>query len=200
MWQAMPRTLVDAPPVTPFSTAAAAAAPLCGSAGEGCCARSMRSTTNRTSSDRGSRSSSGTVQLLLRYVQRRRVEEPAAHAPFQPRAAPPKTDISFGKRADADIKPVTIVPKSVRGYKLPPSSLLLSQRRARHRARGRAARRGARAGREMRRVRRQRPGDADQSRPGRHDLRVPARRRRESTRASPDWPTISASRWPPSPS
>ncbi len=32
--------------------------------------------------------------------------------------------ISFGKRADADIKPVTIVPKSVRGYKLPPSSLL----------------------------------------------------------------------------
>ena len=32
--------------------------------------------------------------------------------------------ISFGRRADADIKPVTIVPKSVRGYKLPPSSLL----------------------------------------------------------------------------
>ncbi len=43
--------------------------------------------------------------------------------------APPHTamaedNISFGKRADADIKPVTIVPKSVRGYKLPPSSLL----------------------------------------------------------------------------
>ncbi len=32
--------------------------------------------------------------------------------------------ISFGKRADADIKAVAIVPKSVRGYKLPPSSLL----------------------------------------------------------------------------
>jgi S-DNA-T family DNA segregation ATPase FtsK/SpoIIIE len=32
--------------------------------------------------------------------------------------------ISFGKRADADIKAVAITPKSVRGYKLPPSSLL----------------------------------------------------------------------------
>jgi hypothetical protein len=32
--------------------------------------------------------------------------------------------ISFGRRADADIKPVTITPKSIRGYKLPSSSLL----------------------------------------------------------------------------
>ncbi len=34
------------------------------------------------------------------------------------------TEISFGKRADADIKAVAITPKSVRGYKLPSSSLL----------------------------------------------------------------------------
>ena len=33
-------------------------------------------------------------------------------------------NIAFGKRADADMQAVAIVPKSVRGYKLPPSSLL----------------------------------------------------------------------------
>ncbi len=49
------------------------------------------------------------------------VEEPK---PLPPTAPPAAGAISFGKRADADIKPVTIVPKSVRGYKLPPSSLL----------------------------------------------------------------------------
>ncbi len=38
-------------------------------------------------------------------------------------AAEPKA-ISFGKRADSDQVAVAIVPKSVRGYKLPPSSLL----------------------------------------------------------------------------
>ncbi len=33
-------------------------------------------------------------------------------------------NIAFGKRADADIRPVAMTAKSVRGYKLPPSSLL----------------------------------------------------------------------------
>jgi len=33
-------------------------------------------------------------------------------------------NISFGKRADADIRPIAMTAKSVRGYKLPPSSLL----------------------------------------------------------------------------
>ncbi len=33
-------------------------------------------------------------------------------------------NIAFGKRADADLMAVAITPKSVRGYKLPPSSLL----------------------------------------------------------------------------
>jgi len=50
------------------------------------------------------------------------VEEPRASFTAPPASLP--DGISFGKRADADIKPVTIVPKSVRGYKLPPSSLL----------------------------------------------------------------------------
>ena len=55
--------------------------------------------------------------------------EPAAArniVPFPP-AAPPAhapQEISFGKRADSDLKPVTITPKSIRGYKLPPSTLL----------------------------------------------------------------------------
>ena len=39
-------------------------------------------------------------------------------------AAPPPGTIAFGKRADSDIKAVAITAKSVRGYKLPSSSLL----------------------------------------------------------------------------
>ena len=46
---------------------------------------------------------------------------PTAEAAPAPRAP---QEISFGKRADSDLKPVTITPKSVRGYKLPPSTLL----------------------------------------------------------------------------
>jgi S-DNA-T family DNA segregation ATPase FtsK/SpoIIIE len=42
----------------------------------------------------------------------------------QPEPNRPTQDISFGKRADTNLKPVTITPKSVRGYKLPPSTLL----------------------------------------------------------------------------
>jgi S-DNA-T family DNA segregation ATPase FtsK/SpoIIIE len=38
--------------------------------------------------------------------------------------APAPQEISFGKRADTNLKTVTITPKSVRGYKLPPSTLL----------------------------------------------------------------------------
>ena len=41
-----------------------------------------------------------------------------------PAAQTPPNSIAFGRRADADIKQVTITPKSIRGYKLPPSSLL----------------------------------------------------------------------------
>ncbi len=41
-----------------------------------------------------------------------------------PAAQTPPNSIAFGRRADADIKQVTITPKSIRGYKLPSSSLL----------------------------------------------------------------------------
>jgi S-DNA-T family DNA segregation ATPase FtsK/SpoIIIE len=46
---------------------------------------------------------------------------PPMPSPMQDIAA---QNIAFGKRADADLRSVAIAPKSVRGYKLPPSSLL----------------------------------------------------------------------------
>jgi S-DNA-T family DNA segregation ATPase FtsK/SpoIIIE len=116
VWQSMPRTHVDAPPVTPLSTAAAAAAPY---------AEALAAAAAPV------RDSGQTGRLDLPELPPARV--PQARAPETPAAVPtpaPLTGqtqgqaISFGKRADADIKPVTITPKSIRGYKLPPSSLL----------------------------------------------------------------------------
>ena len=118
VWQSMPRTHVDAPPATPLSTAAAAAAPFAEALAAA--AAPIRDA-----------SQPGRLDLPelppARVPQTRAPETPAPRpiavptltpAPAQPQA------ISFGKRADADIKPVTITPKSIRGYKLPPSSLL----------------------------------------------------------------------------
>ena len=52
-------------------------------------------------------------------------------------------NISIGERADADAHPVTLTPRAVSGYRLPPSTLLhRSDDQADH-PRGRAARRGA---------------------------------------------------------
>ena len=126
VWQAMPRTNVDAPPVTPLSTAAAAAAPY---------AEALAAAAAPV------RDPADNPRLELPELPPARAPQtrPVAAAP-KPAAAPvparamPAPDpaptaevpnsISFGKRADADIKPVTITPKSIRGYKLPPSSLL----------------------------------------------------------------------------
>jgi S-DNA-T family DNA segregation ATPase FtsK/SpoIIIE len=44
--------------------------------------------------------------------------EPAAPAKAEPRG------ISIGERADTDVRPVTVAPKSVSGFRLPPSTLL----------------------------------------------------------------------------
>jgi DNA segregation ATPase FtsK/SpoIIIE, S-DNA-T family len=128
MWQGMPRTLVDAPPVTAFSTAAAAAAPFAEALAKA--ASPMRALDDDTNFkdpgfdfDAGTRTEippSAKVPLPARPAKKP-VEEPK---PLTPPPASLAGAISFGKRADADIKPVTIVPKSVRGYKLPPSSLL----------------------------------------------------------------------------
>jgi S-DNA-T family DNA segregation ATPase FtsK/SpoIIIE len=58
-----------------------------------------------------------------------RATRPPAPAPPMPPMPSPMQDIAaqniaFGKRADADLRAVAIAPKSIRGYKLPPSSLL----------------------------------------------------------------------------
>jgi DNA segregation ATPase FtsK/SpoIIIE, S-DNA-T family len=127
VWQAMPRTLVDAPPITPLGTAAAAVAPFAD-------ALARAAAPIKAIDDESNFSSEGVFDFLKERVD---MPEPppartptpirppkrVAEEPIAPVAASPD-GISFGRRADADIKPVTIVPKSVRGYKLPPSSLL----------------------------------------------------------------------------
>jgi len=121
MWQAMPRTFVDAPPVTPFSTAAAAAAPYADALAK---AATPRHALDDESNFQPRSFEAERTPTPIRAVKK--TEDPKAVAFTSAPAAPQEIDedISFGKRADADIKTVTIVPKSVRGYKLPPSSLL----------------------------------------------------------------------------
>jgi S-DNA-T family DNA segregation ATPase FtsK/SpoIIIE len=120
VWQSMPRTHVDAPPATALSTAAAAAAPFAAELAAAAAPLSARSTDVRNSNQ--------TARLDLPELlgapsmQSHRMGGIAEPAPAQ--AAQPPNSIAFGKRADADIKQVTITPKSIRGYKLPPSSLL----------------------------------------------------------------------------
>jgi S-DNA-T family DNA segregation ATPase FtsK/SpoIIIE len=125
MWQGMPRTLVDAPPVTAYSTAAAAVAPfadvLAKAAAPG---HALENDLNLN--DRGFRFDADEALPVKTPPPTRAVKKPVEDARTSFPAAPATLPdgISFGRRADADIKPVTIVPKSVRGYKLPPSSLL----------------------------------------------------------------------------
>ena len=149
IWQAMPRTNVDAAPATPLSMAAAAAAPY---------AQAL---------------AAAAAPLPLQPDE---LDEPELHAPMQPRliaeeepfafvtrkeserqrlkpesgagafstaeamplsktetftataeayaGLPAQAEPKFGKRADSDLKTVAITAKSVRGYKLPSSSLL----------------------------------------------------------------------------
>jgi len=137
MWQAMPRTLVDAPPVTAFGTAAAAAAPFAEALAKAAAPKHALDDASNFEGGFGSvRDDRRAVELRDAAPARmpapiratkKAVEEPmapfASAMPAAPLARLPE-GIAFGRRADADIKPVMIVPKSVRGYKLPPSSLL----------------------------------------------------------------------------
>jgi S-DNA-T family DNA segregation ATPase FtsK/SpoIIIE len=120
VWESMPRTNVDAPPVTSLSTAAAAAAPFAEALAAA--AAPLRDANDSSRVD--------LPELPPARAPRTRAVEGvaslpvAAARPVQPISDPAPQAIAFGKRADADIKPVTITPKSIRGYKLPPSSLL----------------------------------------------------------------------------
>jgi S-DNA-T family DNA segregation ATPase FtsK/SpoIIIE len=124
IFQAMPRTLVDAPPVTALGTAAAAAAPFAEVLAK---AAAPKHALDDESNFRFDTDRRGEEMLPLRATASASAANKAIAEPKASFATPPATlpdGISFGRRADADIKPVTIVPKSVRGYKLPPSSLL----------------------------------------------------------------------------
>ncbi|MDQ2833348.1 MAG: DNA translocase FtsK [Acidobacteriota bacterium] len=130
IFQAMPRTLVDAPPGTAFGTAAAAVAPFAEVLAKA--AAPVHAVDDESNFADGSRLHAGNrteelapmkTSATARVLKQLFDEPKAAQAGKVPLPTLPEA-ISFGKRADADIKPVTIVPKSVRGYKLPPSSLL----------------------------------------------------------------------------
>jgi S-DNA-T family DNA segregation ATPase FtsK/SpoIIIE len=146
VWQSMPRTVVDAAPVTAFGTAAAAAAPFAEALAAAAAPLSGRSAEEsartelpelppaRAPRTRAIDSPSQEIPASLTLPLPAKHEPPPpafATRNFTPAAAAaapplpqPAQAISFGRRADADIKPVTITPKSIRGYKLPPSSLL----------------------------------------------------------------------------
>ncbi|MGA8939953.1 MAG: DNA translocase FtsK [Acidobacteriaceae bacterium] len=153
VWQTMPRTLVDAAPVTGLHVATAAAAPY--AAQLAAAAAPLRGATEAgLPFDRAEKSASGAVEddgwldaperhapapiLTMPRTSHVSMPEPPparipATRPMQATEQPPMPspmqdiaaqNIAFGKRADADQLAVAIVPKSVRGYKLPPSSLL----------------------------------------------------------------------------
>ncbi len=151
MWEAMPRMVVDAPPVTSLGTATAAAAPFADALTKAAMPRrALDDVANFESADAPARETefdfSGTGEgtksaaaldafadetpklsgARARATKRPEDEPVRAVAPAPLPALPQEHGqaISFGKRADSDLKAVAIVPKSVRGYKLPPSSLL----------------------------------------------------------------------------
>ena len=129
IFQAMPRTLVDAPPVTAFGTAAAAAAPFAEVLAKAAAPMHAVEDESNFRDDIGFAAEDrrdGRQETAASKASAPPRTASAAPVPMSARAplGAPREAISFGKRADADIKPVTIVPKSVRGYKLPPSSLL----------------------------------------------------------------------------
>lgn len=121
VWGAMPRTVVDAPPVTAIGTATAAVAPYAEELAKA--ATPVRAIDDVSNFE--------AEAPLPRIVEKQEAPAPRATRKRTEEVMPPPApveassdDISFGKRADADIKAVAITPKSIRGYKLPPSSLL----------------------------------------------------------------------------
>jgi S-DNA-T family DNA segregation ATPase FtsK/SpoIIIE len=154
VWQTMPRTLVDAAPMTGLHVATAAAAPY--AAQLAAAAAPLRSTppesdlpfadaetrTAATAEDDGwvdapERRAPAPILSMPKASHVSMPEPPPARIPtarpMQAAELPPMPspmqdiaaqNIAFGKRADADLRAVAITPKSVRGYKLPPSSLL----------------------------------------------------------------------------
>ncbi len=143
VWQAMPRVDVDAPPVTPLAVASAAAAPYAQALAAAAAPvpyeeaedlnpepmLPLRHTRRAEEDDEPfSFLSKQPAAETARTIAARPAPEPlraVAPAPIpEPVASNVPGAISFGKRADSDVKAVAITAKSVRGYKLPSSSLL----------------------------------------------------------------------------
>ncbi len=121
VWQTMPRTHVDDAEANGLEAAVAAAAPY--AAELAAAAAPLRSSAQELPFEAAD-------DYWLDAPERK---APAPILPKQRAALPPmptpmqdiaKQNIAFGKRADADQIAVAIAPKSIRGYKLPPSSLL----------------------------------------------------------------------------
>ncbi|QMV19247.1 DNA translocase FtsK [Granulicella sp. 5B5] len=130
MWETMPRTHVDAADAAGINVAAAAVAPY--SAELAAAAAPIRT--------------SGELPFVAQQQQDDWLNAPERHTPapilpkpqLVPKPVPAQSmpampsptanirdqNIAFGERADANQLAVTILPKSIRGYKLPPSSLL----------------------------------------------------------------------------
>ena len=145
VWQAMPRTHVDAAAVTPLGVATAAAAPYAQALAAAAAPLPLRRDeldaqqtpiTPRQGRliENGEEGEEAPFSFLTQTprapepMRQQRVLtaapalKPVAAVPLPP--AGPSDNISFGRRADSDIKAVAITAKSVRGYKLPSSSLL----------------------------------------------------------------------------
>jgi DNA segregation ATPase FtsK/SpoIIIE, S-DNA-T family len=151
VWDTMPRTLVNESPVTALSAAAAAAAPFAAQLaaaavplravelpfGAAAASGAVEDDGWLDAPDRnapppmfsGKRAGMGHVDIPEAPPARMPAPRPVAAVPALPPMPSPMQDIAaqniaFGKRADADIRPIAMTTKSVRGYKLPPSSLL----------------------------------------------------------------------------
>ncbi|MGC9200101.1 MAG: DNA translocase FtsK 4TM domain-containing protein [Acidobacteriaceae bacterium] len=160
VWNSIPRTMVDDVPVTGLQVAAAAAAPFAkqlaaAAAPLGSPADSGLPFTEAASPAQSEDPDDGwldaperqTPPPILSSPRSSHVPMPEppparlpAARPMSPAELPPMPspvadiaaqNIAFGQRADANLMAVAITPKSVRGYKLPPSSLLFrSEERA----------------------------------------------------------------------
>ena len=150
VWEKMPRTDVDAPPITALSMATAAAAPYADVLAAAAAPLPLQPDELELNLDHARPAQGSLIEndeepfaFLTRSTPAEtrsatRVAEPPprAYTPAPPVATdrstapeptpvqPADDGISFGKRADANIKAVAITAKSVRGYKLPSSSLL----------------------------------------------------------------------------
>jgi S-DNA-T family DNA segregation ATPase FtsK/SpoIIIE len=136
VWQSMPRTNVDAAPVTPLGTAAAAAAPFAQALAAAAAPLPLQPdeldfpeeirppAQPRLIAEEEPFSFVTRMPEAVEPQLKTRAAKPEAPVAAAPVAAAAQAGPTFGKRADSDVKAVAITAKSVRGYKLPSSSLL----------------------------------------------------------------------------